>query len=219
MTTIPHDAKVALHYNQLHSGSINQPYLDDKRDKQLGIILTNLPRRSTRKTLTDIGSGVGLWSALLSPYFGQIVSIEPNDNMREKQKELFHRLHIENVDIYPDSMPDCIDNINGEAVLLSDCIGYTSDWLQVYDKVLADPHLQWIAISGGPDDDKLGDEATMNAMHGPINNRRPINPGDEWRMRDIAEEQGWATKMFDILKDELADEGRPVDRWLLILER
>ena len=217
--TIPHDAKVALHYNQLHSGSKNTPYLDDKRDKQLGIILTNLPRRSNRKTLTDIGSGLGLWSALLSPYFGQIVSIEPNDNYRNKQKDLFHRLYIENVDIYPDSMPDCIDKINGEAVLLSDCIGYVDDWLEVYGKLLDDAHLQWIAISGGADDDNLGEESSMNAVYGSINNRRPIQPGDEWKMYDVAIERGWVAKMFDIMKDDIVVESRIIDKWLLILER
>jgi len=220
MIKIPYDAKVALHYNQLqHNDNRNEPYLDDKRNNQLGILLTNLPRRSTRKTLTDLGSGLGLWSAMLSPYFAQIVSIEPNDYLREKQKDLFHRLHIENVDLYPDSMPDCIDKMHGEAALLSDCIGYVDDWLDVYNKLLQDQHLQWIVISGGPDDDRLDNGEPTNTRHGSINSKRPLDSGDEWRMKNIAEEQGWATKMFDIMKDEIADEGSDTDRWLLILER
>ena len=223
MIQVPYDGKVAMVYNQLmhdtSQGSYQpNPYWDDYTTNLMGLLLTNLPRNSTNKTLTDIGSGAGKWSALLGPYFDQIVSVEPNDNLRKKQSDLLHRLKIENVDVYPDSMPACIKKLDCQAVLLAESMYLTEDWLRVFRLLLEDDHLQWIAIADGPDAQEL-DDSGWHTPHGSISNRMPLVSGDEWRMFDIAEEHGWAARLFDIQKDEAMVRNYAADRWLLILER
>ena len=224
MISVPYDGKVAMAYHHLlhdvSQGSYQpNPYWDDYTSNLMGLLLTNLPRNSSNKTLTDIGSGAGKWSALLSPYFDQIVSIEPNDDLRDKQSDLLGRLKIENVDMYPDAMPACIKKLDCQAALLAESLYLTEDWLRVFRLLLEDYRLQWLAIADGPDD-KTADNSGWNTPHGSISNRMPLVQGDEWRMFDIAEEHGWAARLFDIRKDEqMLDVKVNADRWLLILER
>lgn len=223
MIQVPYDGKVAMAYHHLlhdvTQGAYKpNPYWDDYTYKLMGLLLTNLPRNSTNKTLTDIGSGAGKWTALLSPYFDQIVSVEPNNDLRNKQSDLLGRLKIENVDLYPDAMPACIKKLNCQAVLLAESLYLTEDWLRVYRLLLEDDQLQWLAIADGPDD-KILDDSGWHTPHGSISNRMPLVRGDEWRMFDIAEEHGWAARLFDISEDELLNRLKTADRWLLILER
>ena len=216
MIQVPYDGKVAMAYHHLlhdaSQGSYNpNPYWDDYTYKLMGLLLTNLPRNSTNKTLTDIGSGAGKWSALLSPYFDQIVSVEPNDSLRDKQSDLLGRLKIENVNLYPDAMTACIKKLNCQAALLAESLYLTEDWLRVYRLLLEDDQLQWLAIADGLPSD---------APDQTISNRMPLVKGDEWRMFHIAEEHGWAARLFDIHNDEpMSDVNENADRWLLILER
>ena len=224
MIKVTYDGKVAMAYHHLlhdvTQGSYKpNPYWDDYTSNLMGLLLTNLPRNSTNKTLTDIGSGAGKWSALLSPYFDQIVSIEPNDDLRQKQANLLERLKIENIDLYPDAMPACIKKLNCQAALLVESLYLTEDWLRVYRLLLEDDQLQWLAIADGPDGN-IHDDSGWHTPHGSISNRMPLGKGDEWRMFDIAEEHGWAARLFDIRKDEpMLDVNEYADRWLLILER
>ena len=224
MIKVTYDGKVAMAYHHLlhdvTQGSYKpNPYWDDYTSNLMGLLLTNLPRNSTNKTLTDIGSGAGKWSALLSPYFDQIVSIEPNDDLRQKQANLLERLKIENVDMYPDAMPACIKKLNCQAALLAESLYLTEDWLRVYRLLLEDDQLQWLAIADGPDGD-ITDDSGWHTPYGSISNRMPLVKGDEWRMFDIAQEHGWAARLFDIHKDEpMSDFNDSADRWLLILER
>ena len=224
MIKVAYDGKVAMVYHHLlhdpEQGSYKpNPYWDDYTSNLMGLLLTNLPRNSTNKTLSDIGSGAGKWSALLSPYFDQIVSIEPNDDLRNKQTDLFHKLQIENVDAYPDSMPACIKKLNCQAALLAESLYLTDDWLRVLRLLLEDDQLQWLAIADGPDGN-ITNSTGWHTPYGSISNRMPLVKGDEWRMFEIAEEHGWAARLFDIRKDEqILDVKVNADRWLLILER
>ena len=183
-----------------------------------GLLLTNLPRNSVNKTLTDIGSGQGKWPALLSPYFDQVVSIEPDESSFEKQKSLNEILKLENIDLYNDGMPECLEKINSQAVLLSSSLHLTEDWKYCFQKLLNDPILQWIAIFDGPDLDTF-DPSLFSNKHGSLSKRRPITIGDEWYMHDQAEEQGWFARLFNIDTDEQMAKTETANRWLLLLER
>ena len=225
MTQIPYDIKVAVIYNKIghdpKQGTYkpNPEWNDDGRTNTImGLLLTNLPRNSTYKTLTDIGSGSGKFAALLSPYFDQIVSVEPNADFVKQQEALIQELNLENVDIYQDGMPDCLAKINSQAVLVSGALYLTEDWSKSYELLLLDTTVSWLAIFDGPDLDTF-DASLFHGSYGELSKRKPIVKGDEWLMFKTAEEQGWAARLFDIDKDEAMTEGDLADRWLLILER
>ena len=223
MIQIPYDGKVAMIYHQIgHNPALGayrpNPEWDANTQNIQGLLLTNLPRKSVNKTLTDVGSGHGKWPALLSPYFNQIVSIEPNEEFVAKQEILLEKLKIQNVDLYQDGMPDCISKINSECLLLSGSLYLTEDWKSCYRSLLDNVILQWIAIFDGPDLDDF-DPSLFSEDHGSLSNRLPIVRGDEWYMHDLAEEEGWSARLFDIEKDEQITKPDSPDRWLLILER
>lgn len=224
MIKIPYDGKVAMMYNFLQHDPAAGNYKpnaqwDEHTSKLHGLLVTNLPRNSTNKTLTDIGSGAGKWTALLSPYFDQVVSIEPRQDMRNWQDMLYDKLEIRNVDVHGDSMPECIRKLNCQAALLVDSLYLTENWMSVYEALLVDPYLQWLAIADGPDKSDVFSDSIWNTPCHAINNRRPLLPGDEWHMSELAEQQGWATRLYDIMADEPAKPGNNAERWLLILER
>lgn len=224
MIKVPYDEKVAMMYNFIHHSPDDGNYKpntnwDEHTSNLQALLLTNLPRNSTNKTLTDIGSGAGKWTALLSPYFDQIVSIEPRKDMRDWQEKLYQKLQLENIDIYQDSMPDCISKLNCQAALLVDSLYLTANWMSVYTKLLDDPYLQWLAIADGPDKSDVFSDSIWNTPFHAINNRRPLLQGDEWHMSELAEQQGWTSRLYNILECEPAEPKENADRWLLILER
>ena len=206
MIKVPYEGKVALAYHHLDKGGEPDPYWDDATHGLQALLLTNLPRNSAHKTLTDLGSSKGKWPALLSPYFDQIVSIEPNDDHRHFQERLLDMLKIENIDLYGDEMPGSIKKMHAQAALLIDALPRAQDWLMSYRMLLDDDFLQWIAIAQGISDD-------------PLSNKSKMTQGDQWRMLEMAEERGWSAVLFDVDKDAPMIMGDAADRWLLLLER
>lgn len=223
MIQMSNDSKVAIAYHHLmhdiRQGSYKpNPQWDAYTTNLLSLLLSNLPHGSADIHLADIGSGAGKWSALLSPSFNLITSIEPNDALAKIQSDLIERLKIGNVKLCQGSMPDCIKTLTCDAALLAESIYLTGDWCHNLELLLANPSLRWLAIADGPDDQEL-DASGWNTPHGQISNRKPLVQGDEWVMLHLATERGWTARLFDIQRSATMFTDDVASRWLLILER
>lgn len=219
-----HAIKVAVAYNLLlHDRSQGtykpNPNLNHYSKNLLDLLIPNLPKDSDQLTLCDIGSGAGQWSTLLSPYFANIVSIEPNPRFRDMHKVLVSKLGLSNVEIQSGCLPNCLANLSCQSIIMIQSMYLVEDWLGVFREVVAMESLRFVALADGPDTPiGLGD-TEWNTPFETINNRRPMVQGDEHFMLNIAAEQGWQARIYDILAGKESTSEHNASRWLIILER
>ena len=214
--------KIAIYYNrEFHDNSIKyvpNTNFNEYTAALLDLLLQELP--NDFRSLTDIGAGAGKWTFLLSPYFKEIISIEPNDELRAILTKLLHRLDISNVTVINDCMPNCIKNISTDTVILIESIYLTNNWNDVYSALLDNSIIKTIVIADGPDTNI--DVINSNMWHSTYNSdttRLPLSIGDEYKMAKIAKSAGWQVDIFDIFNKIKLENNITVDRWLLIAKR
>lgn len=216
-STTSHKIKSIIKYNQnLNSDNSLNLYLDPRLDAAYDLIVSNLPSNHNQLTLTDIGSGAGLFSFLLYPYWKHITSIEPNSTLYNLQRNLIETNQLENVQLIKDQLPNCLGAVNSDVILLVMSLYLTNDWLNNF-KSLIGKNVSHFFIVDGPDKDISS--WCSNDWKTPaesITNRKPMLEGVAWELVDAANELGFVCNVYDIESKKKIDVNSNCADWLII---
>jgi hypothetical protein len=207
--------KLAIQYNRLHHTSelTYRPCtdIDNTFLTAFPLFLKTLPPNYEKYSVTEIGSGFGKWAAVFCHYFTDVVSIEPNNEYLTLQKKFLSSMKATNVTFKQDLMPDCIDSIKTNGIFFIESLYLANNWIEVINKIIANPNITYVGIIDGPDSKPLG--GTLNTpAYAP--NRLPLQNNDALVIKKMFENAGFKCKMFNVWEEKETD--IPCQRWFIV---
>lgn len=206
--------KLAVHYNRLmHEGDIKyQPSAEIGNivSATFPIFEKTLPTSSLQQSITDVGSGAGKWTAILSYYFNSVNSIEPKSNYIDLQNELFNSLKISNVEIFEDWMPNCVKDIKTDGVFFAESLYLIENWQSIIETISSNEHIKYIGIIDGTNEKE---NPFDGKFHQPYTNniRKLLLKNDEFKIKDILEKNNFECQIFNI-----SDKDDGCQRWFIV---
>lgn len=215
-----HKAKVLVNYSRLLRANRPMKELPGYIESTYNFILDHLPRNHQDMVLADIGSGLGIYEALLYPVWKSIISIEPHRPFLEKQVEFVSYFKPNNIEVIESFVPQCIETLEADAILCITSIYLTKDWLSNSNALLKNKKVKWFCIVDGIDKDTKSYGSTgWKTPAEDLTVRRPMEANAEWLLTNAASELGFDSIVYDVDNGQIVNEGHTCSNWIVLGNR